>query len=67
MSDHGIFSSYEDLQGAANGQNSWGFFNNAQGFGRVDTGSRASFTSPRPPPPWTSVFQFSLFMYYVWP
>ena len=20
-----------------------------------------------PPPPWTSIFQFSLFLYYVWP
>ena len=43
-------------QGAANGQDSWSFFKNAQGFGRMDTGSRASITSSRPPPPWTSVF-----------
>ena len=50
-------------QGAANGQDSWGFFKNAQGFGRLDAGSRAGFTSSRPPPPWTSVFQFSLFLY----
>ena len=26
MSDHGLFSSYEGLQGAANGQDSWGLF-----------------------------------------
>ena len=50
-------------QGAANGQDSWGFFRDAQqqAFGRLDAGSRAGFTSSRPPPPWTSVFQISLF------
>ena len=53
--------------GAANGQDSWGFFKDAQGFGRQDAGSRAGFTSSRPPPPWTSVFQFSLFLCDVWP
>ena len=68
MSDHGHFSSYEDhKQGAANGQDSWGFFKDAQGFGRLDAGSRAGFTSSRSPPPWTSVFQFFLFLYNVWP
>ena len=46
---------------AANGQDSWGFFKNAQGFGRLDAGSRAGFTSSRPPPPWTSVFDFPYF------
>ena len=51
--------------GAANGQDSWGFFKDAQGFGRLDAGSHAGFTSSRPPPPWTSVFQFSLFLYDV--
>ena len=50
-------------QGAANGQDSWGFFRDVQGFGRLDAGSRAGFTSSRPPPPWTSVFEFSLFLY----
>ena len=56
-------------QGAANWQDSWGFFKDAQGFERLDAGSRAGFTttSSRPPPPWTSVFQFSLFLYDVWP
>ena len=33
----------------------------------VDAGSPAGFTSSRPPSPWTSVFQFSLFLYDVWP
>ena len=37
----------------------------AQGFGRLDAGSRAGFTSSRPPIPWTSVFHFSLFLYDV--
>ena len=67
MSDHGHFSSYEGQQGAANGQDSWGFFKDAQGFGRLDAGSRAGFTSSRPPPPWTSVIIFSLFLHHVWP
>ena len=67
MFDHGLFSSYEDQQGAANAQDSWGSFRDAQGFGRLDAGSRAGFTSSRPPPPWTSLFQCSLFLYDVWP
>ena len=45
ISDHGLFSSYGGRQGAANGQDSWGFFRDAQGFGRLDAGSRAGFTS----------------------
>ena len=33
ISDHGHFSSYEGhIHGAANGQDSWGFFKDAQGF-----------------------------------
>ena len=32
-----------------------------------DAGLRAGFTSSRPPPLWTSVFQFSLFLYDVSP
>ena len=67
ISDHSLFSSYEGQQGAANGQDSWDFLRDAQGFGRLDAGSSAGFTSSRPPPPWTSVFQFFLFLYYVWP
>ena len=58
MSDHGLFSFYEGQQGAANGQDSWGFLRDAQGFGRLDAGSRADFTSTKPPPPWTTVIQF---------
>ena len=54
--------------GAANGQDSWDFFKDAQGFGRrLDAGSRAGFTSSMPPLPWPSVFQFSLILYDVWP
>ena len=63
ISDHRHFSFYEGRQGAANGNDSWGFFSNARGFGQLDAGSRAGFTSSRPPPTWTSVFQFSLFLY----
>ena len=65
MSDLGHFSSYEGLQRAANGQDSWGFFKDAQGFGRLDADSCAGFTGSRRPPPWTSVFHFSLFLYDV--
>ena len=45
MSDHGIFPSFESQEGAANGQDSWGFFRDAQGSGRLDAGSRAGFIS----------------------
>ena len=65
MSDHGLFSSYEAQQGGANGQDSWGFFRDAQGFGRLDAGSRAGFTSSRPPSLWTPVLQFPFFLYDV--
>ena len=63
MSDHTQWSYFflRGPQGAANGQDSWGFFRDAQGFGRLDAGSRAGSTSSRPPPPWTSVFQFYYF------
>ena len=63
MSKHGLFSSYGGQQGAASGQDPWGFFKDAQGFERLDAGSRAGFTSSRLPPPWSSVFQFYLFLY----
>ena len=67
MSDHGHFSSYEGHNKERRTGDSSGFFKDAQGFGRLDAGSRAGFTSSRPPPPWTSVFQFSLSLYDVWP
>ena len=38
-------------QEAVNGQDSWGFFKDAQGFGQLNAGSRAGFTSSRPSPP----------------
>ena len=66
MSDHGCFPSYEDQQGAANGQDSWGFFRDVQGFGQLGAGSGADFTSSTPPSPWTPVLRFSLFLYDVW-
>ena len=55
ISDHSLFASYEGQQGAANGQDSWAFFRDAQGFGRLHAGSHAGFTNSRPPPPWTCV------------
>ena len=57
MSDHGHFSSYGGHKERRTGKIRWAF-QDAQGFGRLDAGSRAGFTSSRPPPPWTSVFQF---------
>ena len=56
MSDHGLISSYEGHKERRTGKFMGLFF-----FGRLDAGSRAGFTSPRPPPPWTSVFQFPYF------
>ena len=67
MFDHGHFSSYEGHKERRTGKIRGAFFKDAQGFGRLDAGSRAGFTSSRPPPPWTSVFHFSLFLYNVWP
>ena len=58
ISDHGLFSFFEGQQRAANGQSSSGFFRDAQDFGRLDAGSRAGFTSSRPPLPWTPVCNF---------
>ena len=65
ISDHGEFSSYEGRRGAAKEQDAWSFFSNPEGFGRIEAASRAGFTSSRPPRTWTSVFQFSLFLYDV--
>ena len=40
----------------------WSSFRDAQGFGRLDAGSRAGSTNSRPTPlPWISVFQFPYF------
>ena len=66
MSDLDLFCFYVSQQGAKNGQYSWGFLKDAQGFGWLDADSRAEFTSSRSPP-WTSILQFSIFMYNVWP
>ena len=41
------------------------FFRDVQGFKRLDAGSRAGFTSFRPSPPWTLVFQF-LFYFFMY-
>ena len=43
VSDNGWFSSYRGQQGAFYGQYSRAFFKDAQGFGRLDAGSRAGF------------------------
>ena len=69
MSDHGgIFSSHEGHKERRTGKTRGAFSRRHRAFfGRLDAGSRAGFTSSRPPPPWTSVFQFFLFLYNVWP
>ena len=66
ISDHGLFSSYEGQKGAANGNDSWNTFQGCAGLGQLDAGSSAGFTSLRPSPPRTSVFQCSLLLYGVW-
>ena len=63
---HFHFSSYEGHKKRRTGKVR-GPFKNAQGFGRLDAGSRAGFVTSRSPPPWTSVIQFFLFLYDVWP
>ena len=67
ISDHGLFSSTRANKERRTGKIRRAFFRDLQGFGRLNAGSCAVFTSSRPPPPWTSVFQFSLFLYEVWP
>ena len=52
MFDHGIFSSYEGPNERRTDKILWGFFKDAQGFGRLDAGSRTGFTNSRSPPPW---------------
>ena len=42
------------------------FFRDAQGFGQLDAGSHAGFTSSRLASPSTLVFQFSLFLHDEW-
>ena len=67
MSDHGHFSSCEGHKERRTVKIRVAFFKDAQSFGRMDADSRDGFTSSRHPPPWTSVFQFYLFLYDVWP
>ena len=62
MSDHGHFSSYEGHKERRTGKIRGAFSR----MHRTLDGSRAGFTSSRPPPPWTSVFHFFLFLYNVW-
>ena len=60
MSDHGLISSYADGNERRTGKIRGAF----SGMHKALDGwmlARARFTSPRPPPPWTSVFQFPYF------
>ena len=66
-SDHGrLISSYEGHKERRAGKIRRAFFRDAQSFGRLDAGLRAGSTSSRPPSPWTSVFNFFLFLYCAW-
>ena len=67
ISDHGPFSFYEINKERRTGKVPGPFLRNAQGFGRLDAGSRAGFASSGPQPPWISVLQFSIFLDGVWP
>ena len=51
MSDHGLCSSYVGHKERRTGKIREIFFKDAQGFGRLDAGSRAGFTSLKPPQP----------------
>ena len=42
------------------------FFRDAQDFGRLEAGPRAGFNVSKPPPQWTLVLKFSLFLHDVW-
>ena len=61
VSDHGLFSSYEGLQGVAG--KITGAFSGMHRAECLDAGSRASFTSSRPPPPWTLGLHLFLHVY----
>ena len=65
ISDRGHFSSYEGHMERRTGKIRGAFSRTHRALWRLDAGSRAGFNSSRPPPPWTSVFQFSLFLYDV--
>ena len=65
MSDHGHFFSYEDHKERQAGKVRVAFSRMHKAYARLDARSRAGFTNSRSPPPWTSVFQFSLFLYDV--
>ena len=67
ISDHVFFLPTRVYKKRRMGKIRGAFFRDAQGFGWPDAGSRAGFIGSRPPPPWTSVFHFSLFLYDVWP
>ena len=60
ISDHGVFSSEESQQGAANGQDK-GVVLGCAGLWISGAGSRAGLTSSRPPPLWTSILPTSIF------
>ena len=68
MSDHGLFSSHEGQQGAANRQNSGGGFQrHVQGFGRLDAGSCAGSPAQGLNHHGSRYFNFPYFVRDVWP
>ena len=66
ISDHSLVSSYEGQQGVANGQDSWGFSGMHRSLDDWMLACAPALPAQMPPPPWTPVFQFSLFLYSVW-
>ena len=67
MSDHGHFSSYEDHKERRTGKIRGTSSRMHRALDDWMVAPAPVFTSSRPPPPWTSVFQFSSFLYGVWP
>ena len=67
ISDHGLFSSYEGQQGATNRRNSWGVFQECAGLWTAGWWLARRFHQLKASTTIAAVFQFSLFLYDVWP
>ena len=67
ISGHGLFSSYEGPQGATNGQDSWGVFQECAGLWTAGWWLARRLHQLKTSTTMAAIFQFSSFMYGVWP